>query len=214
MNWQEAISQIESSQLDASLNVVSGTNAFFKAADKEPAVREARRRLLKSGELHEDVLTRIYELADSDVDPQYANPNDTALAVLLWLSYFAFPDYAHIAAGYVRRAPQCWYAKKLADRILNPPPREGDNESAVAIAYADHPHWGLARESSSESVTHIPLGSKFRVNSVINARASKFAAAANYHSQELGRATSASRVNHKVFAVDDGSPWSLSHVSN
>ena len=214
MNWQEAISQIESSQLDASLNVVSGTNAFFKAADKEPAVREARRRLLQSGELHEDILNRIYELADLDVDPQYANPNDTALAVLLWLSYFTFPDYAHIAAGYVRRAPQCWYAKKLANRILNPPPSEGDNESAASIAYADRLHWGLSHESSSESVTHILMGLKFRVNSVINARAPQWVAADNYHSQELGHLRGTSRVNHKMFAVDDDSPWSLSHVSN
>lgn len=214
MNWQDAISQIESSQLDASLNVVSGTNAFFKAADKEPAVREARRRLLQSGELHEDILNRIYDLADSDVDPQYANPNDAALAILLWLSYFTFPDYAHIAAGYVRRAPQCWYAKKLANRILNPPRSEGDNESAASIAYADRLHWGLAHESSSKSVTHIPLGSKFRVNSVMNARGSRSVTAADYHSQELGQATGASRVNHKTFAVDDGSPWSLGHASS
>ena len=214
MNWQEAISQIESSQLDASLNVVSGTNAFFKAADKEPAVREARRRLLQSGELHEDVLNRIYDLADSDVDPQYANPNDTALAVLLWLSYFTFPGYAYIAAGYVRRAPQCWYAKKLADRILNPPPSEGDNESATAIAYADRLHWGLAHDSSSESVTHMSLGSKFKVNSVINAPAPQSVAGDGYHSQTHGQVRGASRVGHEIFTIDDRSPWSLSHVPN
>ena len=214
MNWQEAISHIESSELDASLNVVSGTDAFFKAADKESAVREARRRLSQSGELHEDVLNRIYELADLDVDPQYANPNDTALAVLLWLSYFTFPDYAHIAAGYVRRAPQCWYAKKLADRILNPPPSEGDNESAAATAYADRLHWGLAHESSSQSVTHMPMGSKFRVNSVIDTRAPQSVAADNYRSLDIGQGRGASRVSHKVLAADDGSPWSLSHVSN
>ena len=214
MNWQEAISHIESSELDSSLNVVSGTDAFFKAADKEPAVREARRRLSQSGELHEDVLTRIYELADSDVDPQYANPNDTALAVLLWLSYFTFPDYAHIAAGYVRRAPQCWYARKLANRILNPPPSEGDNESAVATAYADRLHWGLAHESSSQSVTHMPLGTKFRVNSVIDGRVHQSVASDNYHSQGSRHVRGASSVNHMAFAVDDGSPWSLSQVSD
>ena len=214
MNWQEAISQIESSQLDVSLNVVSGTNAFFKAADREPAVREARRQLLQSGELHEDVLNRIYELADSDVDPQYANPNDTALAILLWLSYFTFPDYAHVAAGYVRRAPQCWYAKKLADRILNPLPSEGDNESAVAIAYADRLHWGLAHESSSESVTHMPLGSKFKVDSIINAPAHQSVTADDYHSQTHGKVRGSSSVDHKIFITDDRSPWSLSYVSN
>ena len=122
MNWQEALREIQSVEFDVNLNVVSGTNSFFRAVAREPAVIEAYQEMQKSGELREEVLGHIYDLAAQEVDPQYANPNDTPLAVLLWLTYFAAGDLAHIAADRVNHAPQCWYANKLAKRILNPPP--------------------------------------------------------------------------------------------
>jgi len=78
--------------------------------------------MLTSGEAHEEVLGRIHGLSRLAVDRRYENPNDTALAVLLWLTMFAAPDYVQIVADVVDRAPQCWYAKKLANRILTPPP--------------------------------------------------------------------------------------------
>jgi hypothetical protein len=122
MNWQEALEQIQSVEFDVNLNVVSGTNAFFRAVAKEPAVLEAYRQMLASGELREDALGRIYDLANQEVDLRFENPNDTPLAVLLWLTYFGAGDFAPMAAALVDGAPQCWYARRLARRILNPPP--------------------------------------------------------------------------------------------
>ena len=121
MNWQEALEEIHSVGFDANLNMVSGTNSFFGAVAREPAVLGACRQMLASGEVREDALGRIHRLVREKPDPVYENPNDTPLAVLLWLTTFAAPDYAEIAATWVERAPQCWYAKKLAHRILNPP---------------------------------------------------------------------------------------------
>ena len=122
MNWQEAIEEIQSVEFDVNLNVVSGTNAFFRAVAQEPAVLEACRELLQSGEVREDALGRIYDLVKQDTDPRFENPNDTPLAILLWLTTFAAPDYTKRAAAQVDLAQRCWYAKKLAQRILNPPP--------------------------------------------------------------------------------------------
>ena len=122
MNWQEALEEIQSVEFDANLNVVSGTNSFFRALAQEPAVIEAYQELRNSGDLREEILGHIYDLAAQEVDPRYANPNDTPLAVFLWLTYFGARDLARIAADRVDHAPQCWYASKLAKRILNPPP--------------------------------------------------------------------------------------------
>ena len=122
MSWQHALSEIESHEFDANLNVVSSMRAFFSAASKEPAVVELYGHVLESGDISEEVLGRIFDLARLAVDPRYENPKDTPLAILLWLTYFAAPDYAQMAASYVDHAPQCWYAKKLARRILMPPP--------------------------------------------------------------------------------------------
>jgi hypothetical protein len=122
MNWQEVLEEIQSVKFDVNLNVVSGTNAFFRAVAREPAVLEAYRQMRESGELREDVLGRIHDLATLEIDPCYENPNDTPLAVLLWLTYFTTPNFAPTAAARIARAPQCWYARKLAGRILNPRP--------------------------------------------------------------------------------------------
>lgn len=129
MNWQEALEEIQSIEFDANLNVVSGTNAFFRAVSQDSAVMEACREMLQSGEAREEVLGRIYDLVGQEIDPSFENPNDTPLAVLLWLTNFAAPSHAERAATWVDVAPGCWYAKKLAQRILNPlPSSTGDSK--------------------------------------------------------------------------------------
>ena len=122
MNWQEALEEIQSVEFDVNLNVVSGTNAFFRAVSQDPAVMEAYREMQQSGEVREEVIGRLYDLVKQETDPRFENPNDTSLAVLLWLTNFAAHEYAELTAAWVDLAPRCWYAKKLAQRILNPPP--------------------------------------------------------------------------------------------
>ena len=122
MNWQEALEEIRSVEFDVSLNVVSGTNSYFRAAAQQPAVQEAYRQMIESGDIREEALGLIYDLAGEPVAPQFENPNDTALAILLWLTNFTIPDVVESVATRVDQTPQCWYAKKLAQRILSPPP--------------------------------------------------------------------------------------------
>ena len=122
MNWQEALEEIQSVEFDVNLNVVSGTNAFFRTVSQDPVVLETCREMWKSGEVREEVLGRLYDLVREETDPCFENPNDTPLAVLLWLTNFAAPYHAERAAAWVDLAPRCWYAKKLAQRMLNPPP--------------------------------------------------------------------------------------------
>ncbi len=146
MNWEEALEEIQSVEFDVNLNVVSSTNAFFRAVAKEPTVLEALQQMREAGELREDVLGRIHDLAELEADPRYENPNDTALAVLLWLTYFAAGDFVPMAAAMVDRAPNCWYASKLAHRILSPPPAATGNyqfgetslrPKATAVSYGN-----------------------------------------------------------------------------
>ena len=73
------------------------------------------------------VLEQIQSLALLEVDRRYQNPNDTALGVFLLLAMLIDSDYRQITAELVDRAPQCWYAKKLARRILDPPPIASHN---------------------------------------------------------------------------------------
>ena len=127
MNWKQALAQIETHEFAAELNLASGTRGFFRAVARDPAVGVVREGMLRSGEACEEVLSRIYDLTKLDIDLRYENMNDVPLAVLLWLMYFASFN-SGLAAYYVDHAPQCWYAKKLARRILVPP-KSGTSET-------------------------------------------------------------------------------------
>lgn len=127
MNWPDALAEVESPQFAARINVVSGTKAFFRAVSKDPVVVELYQQSRDSGELREEVLGRIQDLAAEDIDRRYENPNDTPLAVLLWLTCRAAPESAQVAAQYTARAPQCWYARNLAQRIIALPTAESTN---------------------------------------------------------------------------------------
>jgi len=152
MNWEGVLDEIRSARFDASLNVVSSTNGFFQALAKHPTMREACIRMGESGMLQEETLGVIYELAEEDIDPQFESPNDTALAALLWLTAFASPANARAAATYVDRAPQCWYAKKLAQSILNPP-RSPTTTLTYEFPHGQHrvPSWSPNAQEHIES---------------------------------------------------------------
>lgn len=127
MNWESALTEIESHEFDANLSVVSGVRAFYRAAANEPACVDLYSNMLASGEAREEVLGHILDLSQLEVDRRFENPKDTSLAILLWLTNFAAPELVEIAADLVDRAPNCWYAKKLAHRILVHSPTETDN---------------------------------------------------------------------------------------
>lgn len=132
MSVQPALKEITSHEFAARLNVVSGMRSFFTAAGHQPAVVTLYQKMRDSGEALEEVLGHIHDLSQLEVDRRYENPNDAALAILLWLTLFCStnPGYYHTAAELVDRAPQCWYAKKLARRVLIPPSVASDNTHA------------------------------------------------------------------------------------
>ena len=131
MNWQQALAEIEGPEFDARLNVVSGLRSFLTAVVREPAIMELYNRMQASGDVSEEVLGNIYDLSRLSVDPRYEHPKDTAMAALLWLMAATQVEFAELAAHYVDRAPQSWYAKKLARRIIIPAPVEsGDSQVA------------------------------------------------------------------------------------
>lgn len=131
--WNSALKDIRSEELSIRLNVVSDLRSFLRAAGQEPSIGTMYGALRSYGHAREAVLNHLYDISKLDVDPRYENPNDAALALLLWLTATTAPDLAQIAAGYVDRAPQCWYAKKVARRLLTPPPVEsGDAQTAEA----------------------------------------------------------------------------------
>lgn len=150
MNWQDFLTEIESPHFAARLNVVSSAKAFFREIARDPVVLDMYRQVSESGELHESTLDRIYDLAAQEIDRRYENPNDTPLAVLLWLTCRTAPDFSQVAAHYTTRAPQCWYARNLAQRIIALPTAEGTNS------------WEGVKDQVS-TVSMMPVGAKVKL---------------------------------------------------
>ena len=119
MNWEQALSEIESLEFDVRLNVVSSLSLFLKVARQEPAVIELYHELERNIEVSYVVFRHLRDLSNSPVDSQYENPRDTALAVLLWLLELTYPKFAHIAAWLVTNSANCWYAKKVSSEVLS-----------------------------------------------------------------------------------------------
>ncbi len=153
MTWQEALEEIQTHEFDVNLNVVSSYGAFFKAASRQPAVQEMARQLAECSNRREETLGLIYDISNLAIDPRYENPKDTSLAILLWLTSFADPEYSRLAAFYVDQAPQCWYAKKLARSILTPAAVKSSNAS-----FRDSPKGNSTFSSATDSIIAMASG--------------------------------------------------------
>ena len=125
--WRDALATIESQELDITLNVASDYGSFFKAVAREPVVRLLIAAMFYSGDAREQALGRLHDLAHLDVDSRYQNPYDTAMAILLWATYFTAPRHVYSLANTIDRTHRTWYSRKLAGHIINPAPNSSGN---------------------------------------------------------------------------------------
>lgn len=154
MNWEQALSEIESLEFDVRLNVASSLPLFLKAARQEPAVIGLYHELVQNVEVRYTIFRRLSDLSNSSVDPKYENPKDTALAVLLCLLELTSPKFAQIAARFVTNANNCWYAKKVSSEVLSSfASAVGDN----GISDSEQTYWQTTSRSGGPIVTNGPL---------------------------------------------------------
>ena len=159
MNWQESLEYLESVDFDFQVNVASSAKQFFRVVAQDPVVLEMYREIRENARLREEVLGSIYDLSTREIDRRYENPNDTALAVLLWLTYYTAKEALPIAAQYTARAPQCWHARKLASHILAPPRDCSGNSYQTTRANQVH----VSSSATDADVKIMPVASKVKL---------------------------------------------------
>ena len=119
MNANEVMHAIESPEFAARVNVASDFQTFLREASEQEAVSSLRRELA-SDDIRRRLCDRICQLARQQIDLRYENPNDTALTLYLWLLSLKEPQRAKRAAAVVvAHARQCWWATKVAYRLLH-----------------------------------------------------------------------------------------------
>ena len=118
-SFDELLSYICSLELDVDLNITSGYTSYFQAVSKDATIGSLLEMAQTFEIIKEIICNNIVELSQLEFDTRYSNPNDTAMAVLLWILWNTDVVIAYDAATYVKKSPQCWYARKIADNILN-----------------------------------------------------------------------------------------------
>lgn len=117
--WEANLTYVYSSEFDTKLNVASGVSAYFRAVQNDSIVIDLLEMVKNSDKLQKDILTHLYAASKLKFNTEYENPNDTAMAVLLWILWSSNFNYAYVGAGYIKNTLQCWYACKLAVCILD-----------------------------------------------------------------------------------------------
>jgi len=110
--------RIESPSFAAELNLASSMSLADRVLEVSEATRALREMYAHEDSFFEDVLERIEQLAQVDIDPRYENPYDAALCAYLWTMDKLNPELGLVAAELVAHSRQTWWARQFATRIL------------------------------------------------------------------------------------------------
>src|SRR6478672_6347139 len=106
----DLLARIESPELSAEVNVVSGYDQFLRALASLPEVGELREQA-RTADGAARLLQRALGLLRTSAEPSCESPYDVALAAYLFVLSEVDPDGARMAALLVRECPTCWWAR-------------------------------------------------------------------------------------------------------
>jgi hypothetical protein len=130
----EVLGDIESPRFSALANVASDLKTFLRAVEQEPASHRLLA-LLRSEEVVAALARRMECLVGEPGEPSLEHPHDAALAAYLW-ALRGEPTLGRQAALAVQSAPRCWWARKVAEKILA---EQTETNGPALDAVADSP---------------------------------------------------------------------------
>jgi len=125
------IFKLKSDEFSVKVNLASGFSTALALIYADSGVREAVKLCRKNIQLVGSLLDHIREICLRSVDPRYESPWDSMLAALLVVVEEADPSSIEYAASLVHRAPQIWWARKLASKLLSVEPRDRETFNIV-----------------------------------------------------------------------------------
>jgi hypothetical protein len=110
--------EIETYEFAARLNIASSFKVFWRAASQEESIKELIKQLADCPGKSWWVFKRAIELSQKEIDSEYENPWDTALAVYLWVLSMINLEMAQSTAEFVIQAENGWWSTKFAQSLL------------------------------------------------------------------------------------------------
>lgn len=118
MPLDEVMNEIESQAFAARVMVASSNKVFFAALSSDTAFRNLASDLETNRGDAGRVLTRLRNLATTQINYRFQNPHDAALAAYAWALEGVDQGLGSVAAELVLSAPQIWWARQVATTIL------------------------------------------------------------------------------------------------
>ncbi|MBU0652976.1 MAG: hypothetical protein KKG96_08855 [Proteobacteria bacterium] len=125
------ISRLKSDEFSVKINLASGFSTAVAIVYADASVAEAIRLCRENIQLVGILLNEIREICLRSVDPRYESPWDSLLAALLIIVKEADLLSVEFASSLVQRAPQIWWARRLATQMLSVEPRDRDTSDIV-----------------------------------------------------------------------------------
>jgi hypothetical protein len=115
---KKIMESIENSQFTAITGIASSFSLFIKIIEKQDIVKELIEEIYESLENRWIILSRISELLNSTIDPNYENPYDTAISVYLWALSLVDLELSQTAAAFILNIENGWWSKKFAQHLM------------------------------------------------------------------------------------------------
>ncbi|MFI5455642.1 MAG: hypothetical protein ACHRXM_09340 [Isosphaerales bacterium] len=107
---------IESHRFSAFVNVASDFDHFLQSLASMPETRGLLIHLTAPS-ARRIVLERLRAVTVRDIDPEYENPWDVALATYLWVLWTTDASLAALGREHVLSSRNCWWSRKLAESL-------------------------------------------------------------------------------------------------
>lgn len=132
MTFLECVSEIESPEYAARVNLASDYNTFVKGVMLERTTPELAGQLRDQG-VGLKLVGRVVRMASQKVDHRYEHPYDAAMAAYVWLLAGTQPALARIAANAAICVARSWWANRVAETVLRDNCVADDTETVQAV---------------------------------------------------------------------------------
>jgi hypothetical protein len=136
MTLNDLLEQIESVHFAAQMNIFSGFRSFRRALVDHEYVNALMDYLRQHPHEIERVFQRFLDLLEKNDRPEFLHPYDPALACYLWVLGETSPRLVSLAVEQALRTPRLWWARKLAQHILEKAQKTGSQTIALGLKRA------------------------------------------------------------------------------
>lgn len=155
MTFLECVSEIESPEYAARVNLASDYGTFLKGVTLERTTPELALQLRDQG-IGLRLVGRVVRMASQKVDHRYEHPYDAAMAAYVWLLAGTQPSLARIAANAAICVARSWWANRVAETVLRDNYLAEDTETIQAVYAANFPeNEASIRALSSDSLIFV-----------------------------------------------------------